>query len=117
MDEVVQRTAANAEELAGASDMINDQAADMRKDVAQLEELVDGNRKETQEPEKSAKTGKIKSSPRQKVRPAPNMRTTPIPPSKSVGLRHRSDKKESFKSFRPASVKADFHRDQNSRPS
>jgi methyl-accepting chemotaxis protein len=66
MDEVVQRTAANAEQLAGASAELNEQAAMMHNDVAGLEKLVDGKLTENRRPEG---VGETRRPDRPKIKP------------------------------------------------
>jgi len=64
MDQVVQRTAENAEQSAEASGELNQQASELREHVADLEELVDGQAKaeeELEEPSGSNWTGQAKS--------------------------------------------------------
>jgi methyl-accepting chemotaxis protein len=68
MDEVVQHTAANAEQLAGASAELSEQAAMMRNDVADLEKLVGGQQTEAPQHEKPFQPKEAKSPGRQKSR-------------------------------------------------
>lgn len=59
MDEVVQRTASNAEQSAAAASELKEQAAEMRDNVADLEELVGV--KQGEEPKKPYGVKKAKS--------------------------------------------------------
>lgn len=68
MDQVVQRTAENAEQSAEASGELNQQASELREHVADLEELVDGQAKageELEEPSGSNWTEQVKPVSRQ----------------------------------------------------
>ncbi|HYA40688.1 MAG TPA: Cache 3/Cache 2 fusion domain-containing protein [Syntrophobacteraceae bacterium] len=69
MDEVTGHTAASAEQLAGASAELSEQASIMRNDVAGLERLVDGNQTERRQPRRASGPQKAQSSIRRQARP------------------------------------------------
>jgi methyl-accepting chemotaxis protein len=100
MDEVVQRTAANAEQSAAAGGELNEQASELRDHVADLEELVGGKAEEGEKLEKpsgSNGTEQAKSlSRRHSVRDSSRQSTTGTLPAKTVPMIEEPDQRDVF---------------------